>query len=433
MGDKFLKNHVSPAEVAARCHEIQTGLGNIDVPEFDTLSLIGMSLRLSLHIRGLAPIPYEVLKLVGYHFLNIPTLAMRQVVEQLADVEYIKIVTEGKTIKTILPDVPYYEQLYDGIGELALSREFSEAEELTIDLLHRLSKAPDNLDAIRSKIGAENRLFNRVLDVGKEGAFLRTERARGKDIIFSPTYFSENYQLFIDSVAASGADDIKKLLNGIKGAQGYPLSIIQQTNKIGDLDVSPSNLNLVLRLAQDGAVKPPSIRTQHSGENYFLFTPTPSGAALAPTKRDIYEKAMAIVSAVRQGQFLAQKYSIRSPGAVIYTLKRDLRLNKSTTEAAQQYHNLVCLRVAHLVDVGHGYSQLRIIDTPENCEALDIAYSLVDSGVASGVEVDESAREALQKDQTYIESLVSSAELSRRKKVNLSPEQEQQLELIFMK
>ena len=44
---------------------------------------------------------------------------------------------------------------------------------------------------------------------------------------------------------------------------------------------------------QDGAVKPPSIKTAHAGEQHFLFTPTPTGAALPVTKREIYERDIA--------------------------------------------------------------------------------------------------------------------------------------------
>jgi len=141
---------------------------------------------------------------------------------------------------------------------------------------------------------------------------------------------------------------------------------------------------------------------------------------------------MAIVAAVRQGQFLPKRYAIRSPGAVLYTLKSNLRLGKATTEATQQYRKLVHLRVAQLIDVGGGYSELRIIDTPENLEALKIAYSLVESGSAEGVEVDQDAREALQRDQAYVESLIASAKLQKRKKVQLSDQQQLELENLFL-
>ena len=41
------------SELAARCHEIQTGLGMVEVAEFENLRTIGMAVRMALHIRGL--------------------------------------------------------------------------------------------------------------------------------------------------------------------------------------------------------------------------------------------------------------------------------------------------------------------------------------------------------------------------------------------
>lgn len=420
------------AEIAARCHEVQTGLGSTNVPEFDNVTLIGMAVRLALHIRGLPAISFEIVKLVGYHFLGIPTLAIKQVLELLAEIEFVRLGTEGKTIKTVLPDVPYYEELYNELGDYAIYNGFNEAEELTLELMQKLSRAPHKMDTLRNELGVDKFLFKRAIEVGQEGSYFRICRARGRDVLLTPTYFSENPELFADAVAGAGSDQVAKLLEAIKGAQGYPLALIEKSKKIGGIDVSDEEIRLLTRLAQEGAVKPPSIQTEHAGENYFLFTPTPSGAALSPTKRDIYEKAMAIVAAIRQGQFLPRRYAIKSPGAVLYTLRRDLKLGKATTEATQQYRNLVRLRVAQLVDVGHGYSELRIIDTEENLEALTIAYTLVDAGIAAGTEIDSDARNALQQDQEYVESLVSSAKLKKSRQVPLSEHQQEQLEMIFL-
>jgi hypothetical protein len=222
-------------------------------------------------------------------------------------------------------------------------------------------------------------------------------------------------------------------MTALRAMQGVPLSIIQKNKEVGGVKLSDEELNLLLRLAQDGAVKPPSITTRHSGEQFFLFTPTPTGAALAPTKREIYERAMAIVAAVRQGQFLPKRYAIRSPGAVLYTLKENLKLRRATTEFSQQYRKLVHLRIARLVDVGNGFSELHIVDTPENREALGMAYGLINAGVASGAEVDEDARNALQQEHTFVESLVSSGTLQRRHKVALSAQQQLEIEYVFLK
>ena len=195
----------SPSEIAARCHEIQTGLGTTEVPEFDQLLLVGMAVRLALHIRGLPAIPFELLKLVGYRYLGIPTLAARQVVELLADVEFVKLGSQGKTIKTVLPAVPYYEDLYQSLGDYAVNAGLNEAEQLSVDLVHRLSRSPEKLDALRNAIGADKKLLRRAVAVGQEGAYLRIVRARGRDILLTPTYFSENPDVFADAVAGGGA------------------------------------------------------------------------------------------------------------------------------------------------------------------------------------------------------------------------------------
>jgi hypothetical protein len=427
------KDFTSPSVLAARCHEIQTGLGTTEVPEFDQLLLVGMGVRLALHIRGLAPIPFNVLKLVAYHYLGIPALAIRSVLTLLADVEFVKLDTQGQTINLVVSNVPYYEVLYETLGTYASGVGLNEAEQLSVEIVQRLSRSPEKLDKLRNDIGADKVLFTRAVRVGEEGAYLRTVRARGRNILLTPTYFSENPELYADAVAGGGAEQIKKILEGLKNIQGYPLKLVEKNRKLGQTELTVDELRLLVRLAQDGVVKPPSIATTHAGENLFLFTPTPAGAALAPTKRDIYEKAMAVVAAIRQGQFLPRQFAIREPGAVIYTLRRDLRLARATTEAAQQYRNLVHLRVARLESVGAGYQQLHIIDTEENREALDIAYDLVNVGVVQGIEVDADARRALQQDQTYIESLISAGKLKRTRQVELTEQQQQQLELIFLK
>lgn len=424
---------LQPGEIAARCHEIQTGLRLNEVPEFETLTLVGMAVRLALHIRGLPVVNYETLRLVANHFLGIPTVAVKRIVETLAEIEFVKIQQEGKTIKMVVPNVPYYETLYETLGNFANESGFNEAEQLSIELLSRLSKAPEKVDALKSKLGAEDQLIKRVMDVGQQGSYLRIHRSRGRDVVLSPTYFSENSEIFADMVAGAGSNQVQKILKAIRSSQGVPLSLIQKNKEIAGIKLADDELNLLIRLTQDGAVKPPSISTKHAGEQFFLFTPTPAGAALAPTKRDIYEKAMAIVAAMRQGQYLSAKYPICSPGAVLYTLRNNMKLGRATTEATHQYVNLVHLRVARLIPIGSGFSELHIIDTPENREALNMAYGLVNAGVAQGGEVDEAARNALQQEQSFVESLVSSGELQKRHHVALTQAQQIEMETLFLK
>jgi hypothetical protein len=419
--------------LVARCNEIQTSLGGKDVPEFEAIPELGMAVRLALHIRGLPLIDYQVLRLVASNHLGIPTLAVERIVRLLAEVEFLRIQSTGSTITGILPTVPYYDDLYAQLGEYATTEKtFNEAEQLAIHLVDKLAKSPEKVDALRNNVGAETKLFERNLDIGLKGSYLVKRRHRGRDIVLNPVYFSENADVFADAVANSGAESVRQTLDTVTRAQGWPLAIIEKSARIGEVEVSPGQVQLLKRLAQDGMVKPPMIETTYSGQNYFMFTPTPSAAVLSPTKRDIYERAMAIVAAVRQGQLLPRRYAIHSPAAVIYRLKADLKLSRGTTEARQQYKQLTHLRIARLVPSGGGFSELEIIDAPENREALDIAYDLVSGDQPKGMEVDEQARMALQQDQQYVESLIASAAIRTRETVKLSSEQAEQLDLLFL-
>lgn len=61
-------------EFASKCHDIQVSLGGADVPDYELIPKVGMMVNLSLHIRGLATVPYDLLRLVSSHYFGIPTL-----------------------------------------------------------------------------------------------------------------------------------------------------------------------------------------------------------------------------------------------------------------------------------------------------------------------------------------------------------------------
>ncbi len=223
------------------------------------------------------------------------------------------------------------------------------------------------------------------MKVGEQGAFLYKRRARGRDIVLSPTYFSENADVFADLAASSGGGVIERALQSVRSLQGVPLSLVERGQIQLDGRYLPADeVQVLKRLAQDGAIKPPSIKTTHVGEQHFLFTPTPSGSALSPTKREIYERATACLAAVTQRQCPAKQHRSRAPGAGLYTLQRDGKLGRATTEAQEQYRNLVRHQIAHLKDTGNGFAELHLIETDENREALAMALALVNEGSATG-------------------------------------------------
>jgi hypothetical protein len=415
--------------LAARCHEIQIGLSQLEVPHFDTLPFIGMCVRLALHLQGLPPIPYEQVRIVASCYLDIPPTSVKRVVMALADIEFVRLAKSGSTITTVVPDIPYYVGLYKRIGEFAKVEGFNELENLTLDVVQRLAIAPQNLDTIRNQTNAENAALKTVFSIGEQGGYARIMRARGKDIAISPTYFSENAENFAQAVAKVGATSVQEVLGALQRHQGIPLSEVTRTSELAGKKLSSDQVVLLQALAGEGAIRPPSICTSHSGENFFLFTPTPNGGAMSPTKRPIFEKAMALVSSVRQGQYLAKEYRIRSPYALISAFADKKYLNPNS-EAMEQYRNVVHMGVAKLSrNTSNGRATLQLIDTTENNEALAMAKALVASGAVSGLEVNDEAKFALEKDQTYAESIVAANTLRTKKRVPLSQELQEQLEL----
>lgn len=418
-------------DIVNKCHDIQVSLGNKTIPEYDAISEIGMMVRLSLHIRGLPQINYDILKLVADFYLQIPSIALKSIIYNLAEIEFVKIDKEGSTIKSILPTVPYFDDVYEAVGDFAvLEREFSEPEIVAIEILRKLTDSPVHKSSLFD-MGTDKKIVNHTLDLGSKGGFLLERRARGKDIILSPSYFMDNADLYTDLVAKSGAKQVGKINTLLKDSQGWPLGIIEQKGEINGIKLQLEEINMLKRLAQDGAVKPPSIKTAHSGSNYFMFTPTPGYTRLHPGKKEIYERAIAMVASVRQGQLLPREYAIRSPYRLLSSFKEKGFLN-ANTEAAEQYKKLAVIRMCTLENVGGDWRRLKLIDTPENCEALDIAISLVRGSAAYGTEIDEDARLALQKDQEYIESRRAANILRESEKVPLSEEQQEEIDNLLL-
>lgn len=416
----------------ARCHEIQLAIRDKEVIKFEKIPEIGMAVQLALHIRGLPIIEYQLLKMVATSLIGIPRLAVDRIVFLLAEIGFVKIHSEGKSIKAVLPSVPYFEDLYDGIGEYYENQSNpDEFEKLSLIIVDSLAGSPFNIDSLADKLGADRKDFDQSIEIGERGNYIYSRRCRSKKILLNPTYFSENADIFADHVAKAGAKTVQKTLHLLEKAQGWPLSLILKRKEIAGHSLSDDETSLIKRLAQDGMVKPPSIITSYSGDNSFIFTPTPNFVNISPFKREQYERALAIVSAIRQGELLPNKYRIRSPGAVLYKLKTELKLSP-TSDYAEQYQNLQHLRIAKLVKLHNGYNQLEIIDTPENRESLKIAYQLVQGDKIPELVVDNDVMKAMAGTRDYVESLVSSKLMREKENISLTEETENELTQLLL-
>lgn len=411
-------------------YDIQSGLGNIHVPDFESMRTMGMAATLAMHLRGLPEIEYEVLRKVSDYFFCIPSYALKEALTILAEIEYVQIITKGAKIVSIIPNVPRFQDLYEGVGDYFTFGELNEHEQGTLLILSELQTKPENRDRLISSTGIDNAMFNRCIDIGTHGNYLKEFRARGRNIVASPFYFSDNLEELVDLSVKSGCTDIQVVLEIIKNNQGWPLSLIDQRLELGGHKLSQTQKDLLKHLCSEGILKPPSIEFKSARET-FVFTPRPGGSRLDSVNREIYERAMALVACVRKGQLLSEQYRIKMPVKILEKL-RDRGYIGSNSEAANQYQNLVFLKVGSLRHtIGDRY-QFHLNKTEENISALDLAINLLRTGEMSSLDINEDARLALSKDEKYIQSIISSAELKKREKVALDEGAATQFEQLLM-
>jgi len=428
----FSSEKLTTADLAIRAYDITVCLERTTVPEFDFISLLGMATRLALHLRGVQAVNYSTIRDVAVYYLDFPSsTVVKPVLELLAEAEFVKLVTEGLTIKTVIPDIPFYEDLFINLGIVANNqRRMSEPEYLTLSLMKKLSASPILIDQVY-QLGAEKKLVDRVIDIGNEGNYIINRRARGKNVLLSPTYFPENVNAYSDLVAASGGDKLKRVLELLKENQGWPLKIIEVEKLIGQTPVNDTEIIVAKMLAGEGFLPPPAIETTHAGINSFLFGPRPGKTKLPPEKRPIYEAAMALVASVRQGQLLPAKYAIRSPIALLSSF-RDKGYLRANTEAIEQYYQVAALRVGKIIKLDNNWGELHLIDLPENREAVDMAITMV-SGAEPQVNTREDIILSLRQGEKYVESLIGRKRILENKPVEIDEETQEAIDTFLLR
>lgn len=411
-------------------YDIQSGLGNTNVPDFDSLRTMGMAATLAIHLRGMPEVGYEILRKVSDHYFNIPAMALKEALSILAEIEYVRLNTKGIKILSIIPQVPRFNDLYEGVGNYFTFSDLNEHEQGTLAILSALQNKPENRDRIIAATGIDTTLMKRCVEIGNHGHYFKEYRVRGKNFLASPFYFADNLAGLVDMSAKAGADDIAVVLKIIKDNQGWPLSLIESRAEVGGKKLTTTQKQLLVKLCSEGILKPPSIKFRNNSET-FVFTPRPGNVRLDTVNREIYERAMALVSCVRKGQLLAEQYRIKMPVRILEAL-RDRGYIGSSSEAEGQYKNLVFLKVGSMRHVSGDRYQFVLSSTEENIEALNLAINLLRTGELANLDVHKDAQIALSKDETYIQSIISAAELKKRESISINNEANEQFEQLLL-
>lgn len=417
------------AEYAA---DIQSGSGQLEIGDFDELKTIGMAASLAVQLRGLPELEYSVLARVSDALFNIPSVALKPVLRTLSEVGMVRLYEQGRTITKVDPDIPYFESVFEKIGDFSSELNYSEVEQAMVIIMAKLQEQPANKDSLSSKSGIPKDLMDRCLAIGAASGLITNHRVRGQSVLLSPIYFADNNAGLADLLAKAGATDFSYLLSVISEHQGWPLGMIVAQQQIAGRPLTPVQIELIKMLSEENMLKPPTIEIGTFKET-FIFTPRPGTARLSHGKRDIYERAMALLAAVRKGQLLPFAYPIRKPDVVLNALLRDGFL-RANTEARYQYGKVAAtFNIGFFKETKPGWHQFHLNQTEENREAVELAIAMAQGETARvDMRQDKEARALLQMDDTYVSAALSSKNMRERRSMPPSAaagEQWQQLVL----
>ncbi|WP_323071656.1 hypothetical protein, partial [Aeromonas jandaei] len=331
----------------------------------------------------------------------------------------------------IIPKIPHFKSIYSIIGDYADTDDLNENELTMLAILNQLYNKPENKQKLINSISSDKSIIDSCLKYSEAGGLSITKKARGKEILLSPFYFADNLDGLADLTAKSGSGKISHVLGKLKANQGWPLSILLKNGEIGGQHLDAVEMSLVQEMASEGILKPPSIKFGTSHIEQFVFTPNPGKTRLNATNREIYERAMALVSCVRKGQLMPDQYRIRYPVALLKSLRSKGYLN-SNSEANEQYKNLVFMKVCTLQPTTSNMYKLVLIRTEENLNSLDIAIKLLETGELATLEVNKDAKIAFSKDESYIQSIISSSMLRQRKKIDIAEEAKYEMDQLLL-
>jgi len=352
--------------IGKRAQDVQAGLRDVqDTLVSATIPItrqIGMAALLAVHIRGLDVIE----NIVGFYgfcaSLGIPSDALPSVLSTLEATGCLRVAPNAFNPRRIEESVPYFQQVYDVLGDQWNHRSPSDVELATMTLLERLSAGPEPERTATISLGIGPQDLQAVIDIGELGGYLRryTSPLEKIPILYAPQFVDENPEALLNLVARKGDDheEDRRVLRTAQSAPGTPVSDLQRANP------------LVAELVNSNVLSAPAI-VSSNGEHSFAFAPYRTNRP-----RSLLDKARIIVACVRYGEHFASITQIRSPLFILENL-RDRKMIGRTPHSniGTQYAAAANMGVGFIESVGGRY-RFRLYDTEDNLSAVDLAISM---------------------------------------------------------
>lgn len=362
---------MDPKIVGLRAQDVYSGLQTVDqtsgliAAEFEATRLAGMAATVASNIKGIDLIrDAKVLKVIAAQQWGIDSFALPQVLEVLQEVDYITIHKDlRKKVTRIEEHIPLlHDDLYQRLGSHWMENQPSELDVAAVDGLELLAEAPMRLSDLIEHVGDETTV-QRMLDIGDEAQFAkRLDLSDGDGLIWSPYCAYEQPEALTHLFESFDEDEVRAQFAQVRKYQGLPIS--------GSASVLSDAVGHGILLAN-------SI-VGSGGEAAFAFVPYRATATQLRMEKIILEKAMVLLACVRYGENFAL-HRIRMPSAILRKL-RDGGALSSTTEANLQYRSAAQSQIVRLEHAGGGYHRAKLIDTPDNKAAVELALDLLTHG-----------------------------------------------------
>lgn len=352
--------------IGRRSQDVQAGLRDVvDSRVSATIPItrqIGMAAQLAVHIRGLD----SITNIIGFHGfcsnLGISSDSLPTILDTLQQVGWVRVVPNVYAPQRIEESIPYFQTLYDVLGEQWSLRKPGELEKATMAIIDRLTVAPVPLETVASDLGLTTGDLQTVIDIGDLGGYLR-QYDSPKDkipILYAPLFTDENPETLLNFIAKnSGAHgQIEGIFKAARAHPGSPISVLACA--------AP----LVIELVNSNVLRAPAI-VSSGGTQSFAFAPFKT-----TQPRAILEKARIILACVRYGEGYSSITKISDPTAILRGLRNSKMIGRTPHSNIQSQYAAAANMGVGWIEPENGRFRFRLYDTADNIAAVDLAMAM---------------------------------------------------------
>jgi hypothetical protein len=379
-----------------RCQDVNAGVRNFDAASpvltpVKKTRLVGMAADLAALVRGTEIISdMAALESVAAAELDIPSTSFDAVVGLLEESGLVEPTRSHGEITGLTSDVPHYTDLYAILGKAWRERRPSQLEEEVIAVVDQLARGPVAAESLVPVVGIERADLDRVLDLGTRAQLIKVVSGVDGTILYSPYTAFENPKLLAELAEKHGSGQLQAEFQALHERQG--------------LAVNSEDYPLLYDAIGRGLVLAPAVELPGGGEQLFATMPYTLDRDLLIGEKPVLDKALAIIACVRCGEQFGGYSNLIDPVSAINALLRygELGANSASRRQYRLMRNKGIVVYGPDPQPWGSWVIPKLVDTPDNRRALEIARDLLTLGESMSGRDAEAARGLLSADARYL-------------------------------